>query len=332
MSASKGGRRVLAVQLLASALLVLLAAVMPAAAGEWKPTKPIQFIVPYAPGGGSDVLARSIGQIIQGAKLNPTPLIVVNQGGGSGTVGTTSVAQSPGNEHMLLTFISGQVAAPLVAGKGAATYKDLTLIGNLAIDEQLIVVKADSPYKSIKDVVAAAKQKPGTITIGGTATGQEDQMCNRIFERAGGLTLRYIPFNSGGEVITALLGGHVDLAWANPSEFFPQWEAKLVRPLAVAKDTRLPKFSDTPTFKEMGMDVTFKMFRGIAAPPSIPPAVSGYYENLMKRMAESPAWKEKYLDQYMLSPAWMDSKDFAAFVAQNEVQFKTLLTELGLLK
>jgi putative tricarboxylic transport membrane protein len=314
--------------------LVALAAMAagPAAAGEWKPTKPIQFIVPYAPGGGSDVLARSIGQIIQGAKLNPTPLIVVNQGGGSGTVGTTTVAQSPGNEHMLLTFISGQVAAPLVAGKGAATYKDLTLLGNLAIDEQLIIVKADSPYKTIADVVEAAKKKAGTITIGGTATGQEDQMCNRIFERAGGITLRYIPFNSGGEVLTALLGGHIELAWANPSEFFPQWEAKLVRPLAVAKETRLPKFPETPTFKEKGLDVTFKMFRGMAAPPGISPAVAAYYENMMKKMAETPAWKEKYLDQYMLSPNWMGSKEFAGFVAQNETQFKALLVELGLVK
>jgi putative tricarboxylic transport membrane protein len=233
---------------------------------------------------------------------------------------------------MLVTFISGQVAAPLVAGKGAATYKELTLIGNLAIDEQLIIVKADSPYKTIEEVVAAAKKRTGEMTIGGTATGQEDQMCNRIFERAAGITLRYIPFNSGGEVLTALLGGHIELAWANPSEFFPQWEAKLVRPLAVAKDARLPKFPDTPTFKDKGLDVTFKMFRGIAAPPGISPAAAAYYENMMKKMAESAAWKEKYLDQYMLSPAWMSSKDFATFVAQNEGQFKTLLTELGLLK
>jgi putative tricarboxylic transport membrane protein len=333
MSAKKDGCRVRPVQLLPLLLLGMLA---PGGGGEaaepWKPTKPIQFIVPYAPGGGSDVLARSIASIIQGAKLNPTPLIVVNQGGGSGTVGTNTVAQSPGNENMLLTFISGQVAAPLVAGKGAATYKDLTLLGNLAIDEQLIIVKTDSPFKTIQDVVAAAKQKPGTLTIGGTATGQEDQMCNRIFERASGITLRYIPFNSGGEVLTALLGGHIEVGWANPSEFFPQWEAKLVRPLAVAKDARLPKFPDTPTFRDAGYDVTFKMFRGIAAPPNIPPAVAAYYENLMKRMSESAAWKEKYLDQYMLSPAWMGHQDFARFVAQNEVQFKALLTELGLLK
>ena len=265
--------------------LVVLISAFAAQGAEWKPTKPIQFIVPYGPGGGSDVLGRSISNIISTDKLCPVPLIVVNQAGGSGTIGTTNVAQSKGATNILLTFISGQVAAPLVAGKGAATYHDLTLIAGLAIDEQLVVVKTDSPFKTIEDAVAAAKKSPGTLTIGGTATGQEDQMCNRLFEKASDIKLRYIPFNSGGECITALLGKHVDMIWANPSEFVPQWDAKMVRPLAVAKETRLPEFPDCPTFKEKGYNVTFKMFRGIAAPPGIPAETAAYYENLMKRMS-----------------------------------------------
>ena len=85
----------------------------------------------------------------------------------------------------------------------------------------MIVVKADSPFKTIEDVVAAAKKSPGTLTIGGTATGQEDQMCNRLFERAADIKLRYVPFNSGGECITALLGKNVDMIWANPANSFP---------------------------------------------------------------------------------------------------------------
>jgi putative tricarboxylic transport membrane protein len=333
MRATKSGYGVRPVQVLVAIFVaVLIPGRLGKAAEQWKPTKPIQFIVPYAAGGGSDVFARSMASVIQEGKLNPTPLVVVNQPGGSSTVGTTAVAQSPGNEHMLVTFISGQVAAPLAAGKGTATYRDLTLIAGLAIDEQLIVVKADSPFKTIDDVVAAAKQRPGAVTIGGTATGQEDQMCNRIFEQAAGVKLRYIPYNSGGEVITSLLGGHTELSWANPGEFFSQWEAKLVRPLVVARETRLGKFSDVPTFKEKGLDVTFRMFRGMAAPPAISPAVAAYYENVMKRVAESSAWKEKYLEKYLLSPSWMGSKEFSTFVAQSEQQFKTLLTELGLVK
>jgi putative tricarboxylic transport membrane protein len=311
-------------------LLVILASVIGGQAAEWKPSKPIEFVAPYAPGGGSDVLARSIASVIDAEKLSPVPLLVVNRAGGNGLVGTTAVAQQRGNPLTLLTFISGQASAPLVAGGGSATFRDLTMIALLAIDEQLIVVKTDSPLKTIEDVVAAARQR--TLTIGGTGTGQEDQMCNRIFEKAADIKLRYVPFNSGGECITAVMGGHVDMIWANPGEFIPQWEAKMVRPIAIAKETRIPELPDVPTFKEKGYNVTFKMFRGISAAPGIPPEAAAFYENMMKRMSESPRWKEGYLKRYMLSPAWMSSKDFTQFVGQSEELFKVILKELGLLK
>jgi putative tricarboxylic transport membrane protein len=308
------------------AVVALLACAFTAQAGEWKPTKPIQFIVPYAPGGGSDVMARSMDSVIKAEKLSPVQLLVVNQPGGSGTIGTNTVAQSKGNEHMIHTYISGQVAAPLAVGKGAATYRDLTMIAGLAADEQMIVVKTDSPFKTIDDVVAAAKQ------IGGTATGQEDQMTNRMFEKGANIKLRYVPFNSGGECITALLGGHVDMIWANPSEFVPQYEAKMVRPIAVARATRVPLLPDVPTFKERGYDFTFDFFRGIAAPPGISAEVAAHYENMMKKMSEAPGWKDGYLKKYMLSPTWMGSKEFTQFVAKNEGLFKEILTDLGLIK
>jgi putative tricarboxylic transport membrane protein len=317
---------------MAAVLALIACSLGVAAAGEWKPTKPIQFIVPYAPGGGSDVMARSMDAVIKAEKLSPVQLLVVNQPGGSGTIGTNTVAQSKGNDHMIHTYISGQVAAPLAVGKGAATYRDLTMIAGLAADEQMIVVKTDSPFKTIDDVAAAAKQKPGGVNIGGTATGQEDQMTNRMFEKAANIKLRYVPFNSGGECITALLGGHVDMIWANPSEFVPQYDAKMVRPIAVARATRVPLLPDVPTFKERGFNFTFDFFRGIAAPPGISAEVAAYYENMMKKMSEAPGWKDGYLKKYMLSPTWMSSKEFTQFVAKNEGLFKEILTDLGLIK
>ncbi len=311
-------------------LLALFVSAVGTQAAEWKPTKPITFVVPYAPGGGSDVLGRSIVGVIDSGKLCPVTIMVENKPGGGATIGTTSVAHAKGDTHMLLTFISGQVASPMVAGKGAATFHDLTLICGLAIDEQLIVVKTDSPLKTVQDIVTTAKQR--ALTIGGTATGQEDQMCNRLFEKAANIKVRYVPFNSGGECITALLGGHVDMIWANPSEFVPQWEAKNVRPIVVAKEVRLANLPDVPTFKENGYNVTFKMFRGIAAPPGIPAETAAYYENMMKKMSELPGWKEKYIKNYMLTASWMGSKEFTQFVTQSEQLFKGILTELGLIK
>jgi putative tricarboxylic transport membrane protein len=314
-------------------MLIALAVVFLAAqlqAADWKPTKPINVVVPYAPGGGSDVYARAIDNVIKTEKLCPERFLIVNQPGGSATIGTTSVAHSPGNEYTLLTFISGQVSGPLVVGKGAATYRDLTFICNLAKDEQFIVVKADSPFKTIQDLVAAAKK--GTVSIAGTATGQEDQMCNRLFEKAADIKLRYIPFNSGGECITALLGGHVSAIWANPSEFIPQYEAKMVRALAVANDKRIDLLKDIPTFMESGYKFEFDFFRGIAAPPKIRPEVVSYYENLMKKMSDSTTWKEQYLKKYMLSPMYLNGKEMTQFVAKNEKLFGDILKDLGLIK
>ena len=319
-------------QVAAVVFLTILASVIGAQAAEWKPTKPIEFVAPFAPGGGSDVLARSIASIIEGEKLCPVPLLVANKAGGSGLVGTTAVAQQKGDPHVLLTFIPGQAQAALVAGKGAPTFRELTLICNLALDEQLIVVKADSPFKTIRDIIAEAKKRPGELTIGGTGAGQDDQICQRLFERSAGIKFRYVPFKSGGEAITALLGGHVNMIWANPPEFVPQWEAKMVRPVAVAKSTRMADFSDVPTLKEIGHDVTYFFYRGIAAAQNIPAEASAFYENMFKRMAESSAWKEKYLKKYMLSPSWMGSKEFAKVVAQNEEESKEILKDLGLLK
>lgn len=320
-------------QVTAMVFLMILVFVSGARAADWKPSKPIEFVAPFAPGGGSDVLARSIASIIEGEKLSPVPLLVVNKAGGSGLVGTTAVAhQQKGDPHVLLTYIPGQAQAALVAGKGAPTFRDLTLICGLALDEQLIVVKADSRFKTIQDIIAEAKKRPAELTVGGTGAGQDDQICQRVFEKSAGIRFRYIPFKSGGECITALLGGHVDMIWANPPEFVPQWEAKMVRPVAIAKLTRMSEFPDVPTLKEIGHTVTYFFYRGIAAPQGIPAEAAAFYENMFKRLAESSAWKEKYLTKYMLSPGWMGSKEFAKVVAQNEEESKEILKELGLLK
>ena len=313
-------------------LVAVVTLVVGAMAAEWKPTKPIEFVAPFAPGGGSDELARSIASIIEGEKLCPVTLLVANKAGGSGLVGTTAVAQQKGDTHVLLTFIPGQAQAALVAGKGAPTFRELTLICNLALDEQLIVVKADSPFKTIRDIIAEEKKRPGELTVGGTGAGQDDQICQRLFERSAGIKFRYVPYKSGGECITALLGGHVNVIWANPPEFVPQWEAKMVRPVAVAKSTRMADFPDVPTLKEIGHEVTYFFYRGIAAAHGIPAETAVFYENMFKRMVESSAWKEKYIKKYMLSQSWMGSKEFAKVVAQNEEESKEILKDLGLLK
>ena len=290
----------------------------------------ITLVVPYPPGGVTDLGARALGEAME--RHLGKPVVVVNKAGGSGLVGTTAVVQQRGNPLTLVTFIPGQAQAALVAGKGSPTFRELTPICNLALDEQLIVVKADSPLKTIKDIIAEEKKRPGELTIGGTGAGQDDQICQRVFERSAGIRMRYVPFKSGGEAVTALLGGHVNLIWANPPEFVPQYEAKMVRPVAVAKATRMTDFPDVPTLKEIGHNVTYFFYRGIMAAKDIPAETIAFYENMFKQLADSSAWKDNYLKKYSLSPSWMGSKEFAKAVAENEEESKDVLKDLGLLK
>jgi putative tricarboxylic transport membrane protein len=298
-----------------------------AATAGWVPSKPVEFVVQAAPGGGSDIMARTISSLVEAQKLSPTPFVVSNRPGGGSVVGTTYVAQQKGNPHVLATFHSGNLVAPITAKVEAATFKNLTFLAAVAIDEQVLVARADSLYKSAKDVVTEAKKRPGAITVGGTATGQDDDICNRLFERAAEIKLRYVPFNSGGETMTALLGGHVEMIWANPAEYAPQLDAKQVRLIAVAKEQRM---GDVPTFREQGYDAVWKVFRSVIAPGGIPREAITYYETTFKKMSESPAWKEGYLKKYMLTPFWMGNQEGTKYVQEVEKTCVTILKDLGL--
>ncbi len=317
----------LAARALVPALLVLAAQ---AQAGEFVPNKPIQMIAAAAPGGGSDVMARTIAQIVASEKLAPQPMVVQNIPGGGSAIGTTQVARMKGDTHALLVFNPASVAGLLVAGKGAATVRDLTMIAQLALDEQFIVVKSDSRFKTIQEIVAEAKKKENALSIAGA--DQADRVCSRLFEKAAGVKTRFVQFNSGGEAITALLGGHVDMIWANPPEFIAQYEAKMVRPIVVAQENRIPQFKDVPTFREGAMDVIFKFYRGVVAPPGLPAEVVAYYEGLLKRLNDTPAWKEQYLAKNILSPGWQGSKEFTKTIYDSEAVFEETLKSLGLIK
>jgi len=299
-------------------------------AAEFKPSKPITMVAPAAPGGGSDVLSRTIAKIVADEKLSPQPMIVQNIPGGGQAIALTQVGQAKGNTHMLVVANPASVAGLLVAGKGAPSIRDLTMIAQLALDEQLIVVKSDSRFKTIQDIISESKKKENSLSIAGS--DQADRVCSRLFEKAAGIKMRYAPFNSGGENMAALLGGHVDMMWANPPEFVAQYEAKQVRPIILAQENRISRFKDVPTFKENGINLVFKFFRGVIAPPGLSPEVIAYYEAMMKKLIETKAWKENYLAKNMLSPAWQTSDEFTKTIGNSEVVFAETLKELGLIK
>lgn len=256
------------------AVSVMTLAPSPAGAASFIPTRPIEFVCFFSPGGGSGIFAEVVGSIMEKEKIVPVAMPRIFKPGGGGAVGMAYLAEKSGNPHFLASTSNPFILTPIsvgLAGKKTITHKDFTKISILAFDEMAIVVKYDSPYKTIKDLIAASKAKPKSVKFGGTAAGSTDSLLVAALAKAAGVQFNYIAFQGGGEANAALLGGHIDAISANPTEILPQVEGKTMRMLAVASEKRVPGFKDLPTIKEDGFNVVFNTHRGSSPLPASPP-------------------------------------------------------------
>src|SRR5918998_2040979 len=240
-------------------LRILLAAALVAAAplsiAQKYPSRTVEVVVPYAPGGGTDNLMRTITGIIDENKWSPVALNVNNRAGGSGAVGFNYLINKKGDSHVI-AGATPMIVSGKIEGRLPGNHRDaMTTLMIVAIDELMLSVRAESPFKTIDDFVKAARAKPGGLTVGGTATFTEDHIFTYLFEQAAKIKVKYVPFNSGGEVTASLMGGHIDAAVENPNEIVAQVEAKKARNLAVASQQRLADAPDVPTFAERGYEV-----------------------------------------------------------------------------
>jgi putative tricarboxylic transport membrane protein len=323
---------------LVSALLVVTVALggaLPAAA--WEPTKPIEFVVPAGTGGGADQMARLIGGIADKHKLSPRPIIVVNKAGGAGAEGFLDVKGKKGDPHTIIITLSNLFTTPLHTGV-PFSWKDLTPVARLALDQFILWVNAETPYMTAKDYLAAVKEnagKPSQKKMGGTGSAQEDQIITILLQQAvDGAKFTYVPFKGGGEVCVNLVGKHVDSTVNNPIECASHWKAKRVRPLAVFDTERIPiaEWKDIPTVKEaLGADINYVMLRGIFGPPNMPKDAVDWYVGFLKKVTETPEWK-KYMDDGALRPAFATGDEYVKWVDANEKLHRDLMSKGGLLK
>ncbi|PYM19936.1 MAG: tricarboxylate transporter [Candidatus Rokuibacteriota bacterium] len=309
---------------------------MPAAAA-WEPTKPIEFVVPAGTGGGADQMARLIAGISDKHKLSPRPLIVVNKAGGAGAEGFLDVKGKKGDAHTIIITLSNLFTTPLHTGV-PFSWKDLTPVARLALDQFILWVNAETPYMTAKDYIAAVKEnagKPSQKKMGGTGSAQEDQIITiQIQQAIDGTKFTYVPFKGGGEVCVNLVGKHVDSTVNNPIECASHWKAKRVRPLAVFDTERIPvaEWKDIPTVKEaLGVDIHYLMLRGIFGPPNMPKEAVDWYVGFLKKVTETPEWK-KYMDEGALKPAFASGDEYAKWVEENEKLHRELMAKGGLLK
>ncbi|HXG49964.1 MAG TPA: tripartite tricarboxylate transporter substrate binding protein [candidate division Zixibacteria bacterium] len=298
-------------------------------ASAFEPTRPVEAVVHTGPGGGSDIFARAIAEMLQKEKLVPQRLQVVNKSGGGSAVAMAYLAEKKGDTHTLGFFTGVWVTNPLTSKEATVTVKDLTPIVRLVLEPAVVAVKADSPYKSMKDFIEAAKKNPGQLKqSGGSVTGR-DNLVRLVIEKATGAKWVYVSFPGGGERIANLLGGHVQMMVMEPQEAGEHIRAGNLRVIAAVTDKRLPSFPDVPTLKEQGINVpTIPQARGVVAPPGVGADVTKYWEGVFSRFVKTASWK-KYLSDNQFEDGYLASGELRRFFDELTVQMRDILKEAG---
>jgi putative tricarboxylic transport membrane protein len=327
------------VALLAGAMaLPLVLHVAPALA--WEPTKPIQFVIPAGTGGGADQMARFIQGVVAKHNLSKQPIITVNKAGGAGAEGFLDVKKSAGDPHNIVITLSNLFTTPLATGV-PVSWKDLTPVAMLALDQFVLWVNADAPFKTAKEYIDAVKAAPDkNFKMGGTGAKQEDQIITAALERlTAPKKFTYISYQGGGAVAVQLVGKHIDSSVNNPIEAVSQWKAGALRPLCLfdakrstymAKVTADMAWSDIPTCKESGVDTEYQMLRGIFMSPGVKQEHVDYYVDLFKKVMATDDWKQ-FMEQGAFNQTFMTGDAFKSWVAANDTRHYELMKEAGFL-
>lgn len=283
-----------------------------------------------APGGGNDVLARSIAVMAEKEKLLPMRIQVINKPGGNGAVAAAFLAEKKGDPHTIGLITSNWIIGPLVTSEAKITLQDLTPIAQLVTEPALVAVRADSPFKTMGDFIEAAKAKPGALKQSGGSLTARDSVMRQVLQKATGARWAFISFPGGGERIAALLGGHVDMMIIEPQEAGENIRAGKMRVIAQVSEKRLPGYPDVPTLKEAGYDVPLvPQMRGVVAPPGIAPDVVAYWEDFARRLTKTTSWR-KYLEDNQFEDGFHTGSDFVKSIEVTTQQLRALLPEAGL--
>ncbi len=324
---------------LAAIASITAAAFVAAPANAWEPSKTVEFIVPAGTGGGADQMARLIDGIVKKHKLMSQPMVVINKSGGAGAEGFMEVKGAKGDPHKIIITLSNVFTTPLATGV-PFSWKDLTPVKMMALDQFVLWVNKDNPANTAKEYIDAAKKAgPGKFKMGGTGSKQEDQIITVGLEQQTGTKFTYIPFKGGGTVATQLVGGHVDSSVNNPAEAVAQWRGGNLKPLCVFDDERMPykdkiagdkAWSDIPTCKEAGVNMDYVMLRGIMLPGGVPDDAVKYYVDLLNKVVEAPEWKD-YMAKGAFNTTTMTGAEFSKWLEAAEARHQELMKAAGFL-
>lgn len=295
------------------------------------PSKPIEFVVHVNPGGGTDVFARLVTEIMNREKLVSQPLVVQNRPGGAGTIAFNYVKGKRGDPHTVQAIATGTFLTAIARPDLDLGLEHFTPLAFFARDPQGVIVHADSKYKSFKELIDDARGQPEAIVCAVTsATGTGRQTLWRI-ERVTGAKFKFVTFKAGSEAVLSVLGGHVPFTTENVSEAWAHIEAKKMRVLAVTTERRMPALPDVPTLTELGYKVQIGTGRGFIMPAGVPKEAAAAMEALLEKVHKSALWRD-YSQKNMYEDRWMGSAEFAKYIAEQRAAQQEFIEAIGLAK
>ena len=308
----------------------LLLPALPAAAQDAYPSRPIQMIVPFPPGGVADITGRPVAYVM--GRLLKQSIVVVNKSGAGGSVGAAQAARAAPDGYtilMALSSISVLPAADRLQGRAPAYELDqLAPIALISADPTVLLVRGDGPYTTLKQFVEAAKAKPGTINYGSSGVYGTLHVAMEIFAGAADVKLFHVPYQGGGPAVAALLGSQIDALASGPSAAIGQIKSGKVRALAVWGDKRLASLPDVPSMKELGYDATFYIWSGLFAPAATPAPVMTILRDAARRTAEDPEFKDA-MAKVETPIAYLDAPAFKSFLETDAKRLEVAVQRIG---
>lgn len=326
------------VVVLAGLVFSLLLATLPAAgAPAFSPRRPVEFTIPAGTGGGADQQARFMSPLVSKYTLSPQPFIPVNRAAGAGAQAFLFLIDKTGDPHTILITLDNLFATPtaqVIRKRDGSrfSWRDLTPIARLLLDNFVLTVHNDSPWKTVADFQKAAQAAPrGSIKMSGTGSKQEDEIIMVQLEQAWGVDFTYVPFPGGGAVAAAVVGKQTDFSVNNPLEMVGQWEGKRLRPLAIFANERVNvgPWKNVPTMKELGFPIEYQMLRGIFGPPDMPPEAAAFYQSVFNRLIETEEMAA-FIERGAFTKAWLTGPAFVTWLEQKDASVRDLMIRGGL--
>ena len=326
-----GGALVRAVAAGAASTL-LLAASMPVHAQGRAPSGPVEITVGAGPGGTPDVIMRNVVKIMIEEKIVTIPVVVQNRVGGSHSNAYNFVLGKKGDANVLLTLASPVFLTPIMQGT-PSVIDQVTPIAGFIQSELVLQVQPDSPYKTLGEFIAAAKASPGRIRISGGQHAGTDHLATALIEKATGAKFTYVPYESGSAALASFLGKNVEATFGTLEEGLPIMQSGKSRALAILSEKRRPEdsYSNVPTMKELGYNVVFGQFWGVAGPPGMDPEVAKWWADKFQKVVATKTWQDGLKAKFQRSDFYALDKA-GEYFKKEQATFKALMEDVGLAK